>query len=114
VSRRAAGLRAWILQRITAVYLALFLILVAVRWLPGPPGSYEEWRGWVADPAISVALLLFFASLLVHAWIGVRDVLIDYVRSFGPRLVLLTLTGVGLVSCGLWALQVVSLARAGG
>jgi succinate dehydrogenase / fumarate reductase membrane anchor subunit len=114
MSRRATGLRAWILQRISAGYLALFSILVAWRWLPHPPGSYEQWRDWLADPWISVALLLFFASLLLHAWIGIRDVLIDYVHPFGVRLSFLALTGVGLISCGLWALQVVLTIRAGG
>jgi len=114
MSRRASGLRAWVLQRITAVYLALFLVLVAFRWLPQPPGTHEEWRSWLADPWINVAVLVFFASLLLHAWIGIRDVVIDYVHPFGARLVLLTLTGVGLVGCGLWALQVLLMARAGG
>lgn len=113
MSRRATGLRAWILQRLTASYLALFIIWVAWRWLPHPPGSYEEWRGWLADPWIGIALLLFFASLLLHAWIGIRDVLIDYVRPFALRLTFLIVAGVGLVSCGLWALQVVLTVRAG-
>ena len=114
MSRRASGLRAWVLQRITAGYLALFSILVAWRWLPDPPSSYEEWRVWLSGPWISIAFLLFFASLLLHAWIGIRDVLIDYVHNFAVRLVFLTVTGVGLVSCGLWALQVLLMVRAGG
>ena len=114
MSWRASGLRAWVLQRISAGYLALFSILVAWRWLPDPPGSYEEWRDWLADPWISVAFLLFFASLLLHSWIGIRDVLIDYVQPFAVRLTFLTVTGVGLVSCGLWALQVVLTVPGGG
>lgn len=114
MSRRASGLRAWILQRITAVYLALFAILVAWRWLPQPPDSYEEWRDWLADPWIGIAFLLFFAALLLHAWIGIRDVLIDYVHPFAVRLTFLTVAGVGLVGCGLWALQVMLTVRAGG
>jgi len=113
MSRKASGLRAWILQRLTAVYMTLFVIYAALRWLPAPPASHEFWRAWVADPWVGVAILLFFASLLLHAWIGIRDVLIDYVRPIGARLTLLTLTGLGLVGCGLWVLQVIFMAGAG-
>lgn len=114
MSRKASGLRAWILQRLSAIYLALFLLYAGLRWLPAPPASYQVWRAWVADPWVGIAILLFFLSLLLHAWIGIRDVLIDYVHPFGVRLTLLTLTGVGLLGCGLWVLQVVLMARVGG
>lgn len=114
MSRKASGLRAWILQRLTAIYLALFVIYLGFRWLGSPPANYAEWQGWVGNPWVSIAILLFFASLLLHAWIGVRDVLIDYVHPFGARLTLLALAGSGLLGCGLWVLQVVFMARAGG
>ena len=113
MSRKASGLRAWILQRLTAVYMALFLIYAVLLWLPAPPGSHAVWRAWVADPWVGIAALLFFLSLLLHAWIGVRDVLIDYVRPIGARLTLLTLVGVGLIGCGLWVLQVILMAGVG-
>ncbi len=114
MSRKASGLRAWILQRLSAVYLALFLIYAALAWLPSPPASHAVWRAWVVDPWVGIAILLFFLSLLLHAWIGIRDVLIDYVRPIGARLTLLTLTGLGLLGCGLWVLRVVVTAGAGG
>lgn len=109
--RRAAGLRAWVVQRLSAVYLGLFFIYLIGHFIFVPPASYEAWRLWVAQPHISMALLLFFLALLLHAWVGVRNVLIDYVRFFGLRLVLLALTGLALIACGVWGLQVVILAR---
>jgi succinate dehydrogenase / fumarate reductase membrane anchor subunit len=110
-SRRAAGLRAWTLQRISAIYLGLFLLYLLSHFILSPPASYEEWRLWVADPRISMALLLFFFSLLIHTWVGVRNVLIDYIRPFSRRAALLTLLGLGLIAFGVWGLQVVMLAR---
>jgi len=110
-SRRAAGLRAWTLQRISAIYLGLFLIYLLSHFIISPPTSFDEWRLWVADPRISMALLLFFFSLLIHTWVGVRNVLIDYIHPFGLRMTLLTLLGLGLIAIGVWGLQVVMLAR---
>ncbi|HEC15136.1 MAG TPA: succinate dehydrogenase, hydrophobic membrane anchor protein [Sedimenticola sp.] len=109
--RRAAGLRAWVVQRLSAIYLGLFFVYLIGCFVFAPPASHEAWRSWVAHPYISMALLLFFLSLLLHAWVGVRNVLIDYVKPFGLRLVLLALTGLALIACGAWGLQVVILAR---
>ena len=110
-SRRAAGLRAWTLQRISAIYLGLFFIYLLSHFIASPPASYEEWRLWVADPRVTMGLLLFFLFLLFHAWVGVRNVLIDYIHPFGLRVTLLTLVGMGLIACGAWGLEIVILAR---
>ena len=109
--RRAAGLGAWVVQRLSAVYLGLFFLFLIGHFVFSPPASYEAWRLWVAQPHISMALLLFFLSLLMHAWVGIRNVLIDYIKPFGLRVVLLALTGFALIACGTWGLQVVILAR---
>ncbi|VAX09670.1 Succinate dehydrogenase hydrophobic membrane anchor protein [hydrothermal vent metagenome] len=109
--RRAAGLKAWVYQRISAVYLAGFLFYLIGFFILTPPASYDVWRLWVAQPHVSMAWLLFFISLLLHAWVGIRNVLIDYIHPFELRFILLTLTGLGLIACGVWSLQIVILAR---
>ncbi len=65
----------------------------------------------MGQTAVSVALLLFYVSLLIHAWVGVRDILIDYVQWQVVRLLLLALFGLMLVASGLWLLEVMLLAR---
>jgi len=113
MTRGAGGLRAWVLQRISALYLGLFVLYLLAHLLWDRPGDFEHWRDWVADPAVGIALMLFFVALLVHAWVGVRDLLMDYVRATAARVGLLTLLGIGLVACGLWALEVLLMARMG-
>ncbi len=103
----ATGLRAWAFQRITAIYLLLFFIFLLGHFVLSPPVDYAAWRSWVAQPAISIAGYLFFLSLMLHAWVGIRDVLIDYVHPPVIRLGLLFLFGFALAACGLWALQVI-------
>ncbi len=113
MSRRASGLRAWVLQRVSAVYLGLCVLYLLGHFLLNRPSDFEQWRGWVADPAVGLGLMLFFAALMGHAWVGVRDMLIDYVRPTAVRVTLLTLVGFGLVACGFWALEVLLMARIG-
>ena len=112
MSRRASGLKAWAIQRGTALYLTLFLFyLVAKLAFSSAPDSYDNWRAWMGHPLVSVAVLVFVAALLIHAWIGVRDIVIDYLRQPAARMVALGLVALVLVGCGLWAGQVLILAR---
>lgn len=101
-----SGLRAWLLQRVTAVYLLGFIVWLAATLLVAPPGSFEAWRGWVTTGAPRVAFLLFFLALGLHAWVGLRDVAIDYVKPLGARLVVLALVAGGLAAVVLWAAAV--------
>lgn len=113
MSRQASGLKAWVLQRVTAVYVALFVLYAIFHFASSPPADFEAWRQWMAAPVASIAVLLFFLALLLHAWVGMRDVLIDYVPLLPLRVVLLALFAVGLVAAGLWVAQVVILTRVG-
>jgi len=106
VSSPLSGLRAWIVQRVTAVYVAAFLVYAAAYLMLAPPVSFEAWRAWVGSPAISVASALFFGALLLHAWIGIRDVVLDYVHPLPLRFVILVGVGLALVAQGIWVLRI--------
>jgi succinate dehydrogenase / fumarate reductase membrane anchor subunit len=54
--------------------------------------------------------LLFVVALLIHAWVGIRDVLIDYVHPIMARVTLLSLFAIGFVGCGLWFAKAIFLA----
>jgi succinate dehydrogenase / fumarate reductase membrane anchor subunit len=110
VSRRATGLRAWILQRITAVYLALYTVFLFGFFLIAPPQSHAEWQAWLDSPFTTVSLLLYCYAILLHAWVGMRDVVIDYVHPLMIRVTVLALLGLGLIGSGIWILKVVLLA----
>ena len=111
MSRKASGLKAWVLQRATAIYIALFSILLLLVMLLNPPAGYAEWRDWFADPIIGIATLVFIVAILLHAWVGIRDVMIDYIKPLSLRVVLLALVALGLLACGLWASQSLILVR---
>jgi succinate dehydrogenase / fumarate reductase membrane anchor subunit len=101
-----SGLRAWLVQRVTAVYLTGFTGYVAARLALAPPETLAEWSAWVRGPVMSTATALFFCALLLHAWVGVRDVVLDYVHHAGLRLGALALLALALAAQALWALRV--------
>lgn len=102
----ASGFRAWLLQRISAVYMAVYILLFTLHLVFDAPHSYQEWRAWMMLPFIAVASCIFFAALLTHAWVGLRDVIIDYVHPLGIRFALLTLVAGGLLMLGVWVLRI--------
>jgi succinate dehydrogenase / fumarate reductase membrane anchor subunit len=99
---RASGMRAWLLQRLSSVYMAVFIVTVLVWYLVTDAISYSAWRELLSQPVVAVAVVLFFGSLLIHAWIGMRDVLIDYVPIMSLRLVILLGIAVFLIAMGIW------------
>ena len=100
------GLRDWLSQRVTAVLMALFTMVLLVQvLLPGPLG-YDRWAGIFAAQWMKVLTFVVIVSLSWHAWVGVRDIWMDYVKPVGVRLALQVFTIVWLVGCAGWAVQV--------
>jgi succinate dehydrogenase / fumarate reductase, membrane anchor subunit len=92
------GLRDWLAQRITAAIMAVYTVILLVVLVSGEPITYPIWKDLFAQGWMRVATLLFAASLAWHAWVGMRDILMDYVKPTGARLalevaVLLTIAG---------------------
>lgn len=101
------GLRAWLAQRLSAVYLAFFASYLIGHFIFFSPLTYNEWLAWLHSPVITLGGGLFFIALLLHAWIGVRDVILDYAHCCVLlRLILLAGLGGGLLACGLWATRI--------
>ena len=100
------GLRDWLGQRATAVLMALYTLLFLAALLVQKPAGYLEWYGLFSAAWMKVATLTFIACLLYHAWVGIRDIWMDYVKPTGVRLVLEVGSIVWLTACGMWALKI--------
>jgi succinate dehydrogenase / fumarate reductase membrane anchor subunit len=100
------GLKDWIIQRATAIILALYtVIFLAVIGAVGP-ATYEAWRGIFANGFMKFATFLFFVSLFWHTWIGIRDIWMDYAKPDGLRLLLIIATAAVLIGYAGWAVQI--------
>ena len=111
MSRQASGLKAWVVQRATAVYLALFATYLTLAFLFSPPADHAAMREWAASPLVALGLLLFIPVLLAHAWVGIRDVFMDYLQPIGLRVGALAIIAFVFLASGLWALQAIIVAQ---
>ncbi|MBT0571621.1 succinate dehydrogenase, hydrophobic membrane anchor protein [Curvibacter sp. CHRR-16] len=101
------GMRDWLAQRVTAVLMALFTVLVLAQLLfsRGPIG-YDTWAGIFSNQFMKTVTFAVIVALAYHVWVGVRDVWMDYVQPVGIRLALHVLTIVWLLGCAGWGVQV--------
>ena len=100
------GLRDWLAQRITAAVMAVYVVIALIVFLKEKPVTYSAWREIFAAGWVRVATLLFAASLAWHAWVGVRDILMDYVKPDGLRLTLQVFTVLLLAAYVGWTVQI--------
>ena len=100
------GLRDWLSQRITAVLMALFTLALLVQFILGGPVGYDSWSAIFSRQWMKVLTFVVILSLAWHAWVGMRDVWMDYIKPVVLRLVLQVATIVWLVGCMGWAVQV--------
>ncbi len=96
------GIGDFMIQRVTAVILAIYTVVLFVGILMMPGFTYEAWRGVFTFnvggfPLGQLLATLAFFSLGWHAYIGVRDIWMDYVKPTGIRLGLQVLTVLWLV-----------------
>ena len=100
------GMRDWLAQRVTAALLALYTVVLLVSLLLMPEVTYGTWAGLFASGWMKVLTLLALGSLAYHAWIGVRDIYMDYIKPTGVRLLLQVATIVLLVAYVCWAVLI--------
>src|SRR5512143_1203074 len=100
------GVRDWLAQRVTAVVMAVstFLFLAALAGMPS--FAYPQWKALWGGSLIRVATMLFFLSLFVHAWVGMRNIFMDYVKPTGLRLMLHAVVILTLVGYAVWSVRI--------
>lgn len=100
------GLRDWLIQRGTAVAMAIYTLFLAGFLLSHWPLRYEVWKGLFSQNWMRYFTLLFLLSLYLHAWVGVRNVLMDYVHRTGWRLALQATAILVLIFYCIWSAEV--------
>jgi succinate dehydrogenase membrane anchor subunit len=100
------GLRDWLVQRITAAVMAVYAVIALVVLMGGRPISYAVWKDLFAQGWMRVATLLFAACLAWHAWVGMRDILMDYVKPAGLRLALEVAVVLAIAGYLGWTVQI--------
>ena len=102
MSWQAHGYRAWFLQRLSAIYIAGCLLFIIGFLLLNSIPTFDHWQSFFFSPVANILILLFFLAIMVHAWIGIRDVIIDYVHFPIIRVLVLNFLMLFLISMTLW------------
>jgi len=71
-----------------------------------PKFDYWSWKALWQLPLMRYATVLFVIALLFHAWIGVRNIFMDYIKDAGVRLTLYVVVILALIAYGAWAVQI--------
>ncbi|AKP88908.1 succinate dehydrogenase, hydrophobic membrane anchor protein [Achromobacter xylosoxidans] len=105
------GVMDFIIQRITAVIMAVYTLVLLIGILLMPAFTYESWHALFTFyvgvlPVGQILATLAFIALAWHAWIGVRDIWMDYVKSVGVRLLLQVLTILWLIGSVVYFAQI--------
>ena len=106
VSGAHYGLRDWLVQRVTAVVMAVYAIFMVAHLLLQPSFGYDTWIELFSGNIVRTFTLLFLLSLFYHAWVGVRDIVMDYVKPASVRLLIHVLVILALVLYVIWSVQI--------
>jgi succinate dehydrogenase / fumarate reductase membrane anchor subunit len=105
------GLKEWVAQRITAVIMSLYTVGLFFAVLCTPDLGYEKWVSFFnftvfSFPLGKVLALLAILSLCYHAYIGIRDIWMDYVKPTGIRLALQVFSAIWLLGAAIYAAEI--------
>ncbi|QJE01220.1 succinate dehydrogenase, hydrophobic membrane anchor protein [Massilia forsythiae] len=100
------GMRDWLAQRVTAIVMAIFTVILLVSFLTAQNFTYEGWAGLFARQWFKLFTMVTFFGLFYHVWVGVRDIFMDYVKPVGIRLTLQIAAVLWLLACAAWTVQI--------
>lgn len=101
------GLKDWLIQRVSAVYLLVYVAFIFGFLLMNQPFDYYKWQDLFSLTSMQVATILAIFLLILHAWIGLWTVTTDYLKCTVLRLSLQILIFVYLAAQFFWGLMIV-------
>lgn len=104
-----SGMKAWLIQRFSGIYIALVGIVLVVMIWTEQPENYQQWSAIFSGPWMQTALSIFIVTLLFHAWIGLRDIILDYIHPIWIKMLVMTGVVLMLVASGFWFLRALLL-----
>ena len=100
------GLKDWLTQRVTAVLMVVYLIVLASVLCVTAPQDYAAWKALFGQHWLRIATLVFFICLFWHAWVGMRNILMDYVHPVALRLTVQIMVITALLGYLVWTADI--------
>lgn len=76
-----SGLYDWVVQRLTAVYLAIYFTGLLGFLIASPEITFDVWRELFGATWMRIASLAALVAICAHAWVGLWTVTTDYLTS---------------------------------
>ncbi len=100
------GVKDWLAQRVTAIVMVIYTVILLGTFLTAQNFTYEGWAGLFSRQWFKLFSLVTFFGLFYHAWVGMRDIWMDYVKPVGIRLTLQIVTVLALLAFAAWTVQI--------
>ncbi len=104
--RNTGGIHSWVLQRISALYIVLFCCYSLIYWFIHTPLTYQNWCLWLASDMVNISSVTFCWFILLHAWVGLRDIATDYISGYLLRFAVLNIFALFFLGMGIWATKI--------
>ena len=101
------GLKDWLIQRVTALYFAAYVVFLALFVLLHPQLAYNQWQALFACTTFKIATMMAFFAYGLHAWVGLWTVTTDYLKCTSLRLVVQLGVVGALIAQVIWGLMIV-------
>ncbi len=101
-----SGLHDWMIQRVSAVILAVYVIYLSIFVFSTPHLQYSVWQALFAQTSFKIFSFLAIASLCFHAWIGLWIISTDYLKPMAIRMVFQVLVIISCFAFLLWGAQI--------
>ena len=108
-----SGSRDWIVQRISAVVLAVYSVVLLGFFLTHGDVTFVEWSQFMMSLPMRLFSLIAILALAGHAWVGMWTVFTDYITTgkLGPsasglRLVLQALMIIAILVFLFWGIMI--------
>lgn len=100
------GLFDWLLQRLTALLLAVYALFWVVYFIIQKELNYLHWKNLFIQPEMRFITVLVLLSLLIHAWIGIWIVITDYLKFWFFRYFAFALFLLGFCYCFIFGMSI--------
>lgn len=101
-----SGLQDWLIQRTTAIILAVYTFILIGFWISHPDVDFSMWQNFFMHPWMKGVSILALISLSLHAWIGIWTVLTDYVHQTPIRYLCQFIVLTALFAYVVWGIQI--------
>ena len=100
------GLQEWLIQRVSAVLLGIYVLFLTGFMLGQSEISYEEWHTLFSFWWMKYATFIVLLSLIAHAWIGLWTISTDYLKPLWIRLPFQVIVNLGFIVYFVWGVRI--------